>query len=73
MWIMSQRREERPVRYTYFIGEVPVASVHFVGGSAVLTTGDAVESFATMSEALTEMHRRLNAPAPAANTVGRSL
>lgn len=71
---MSMLREERPARYTVFIGSVPVAQVTFghmrtgdrIRSCALLRISDEVEltHHLTMSDALREMHRRLNSPSP---------
>jgi hypothetical protein len=74
-WIMSSYRSERPIEYTYFIGEVPVAAIYFVAGKARLALGrnGAVSDHAKMPDALKEMHRALSAPAPVENKIGRTL
>jgi hypothetical protein len=73
-WVMSMKREEAPVRYRFFIGELQVAEVSFAGKKARLTVlGDPwlhVTDHDSMSEAMTEMHRRLKAPSPEGARVG---
>lgn len=74
-WIMSTKREERPVRYRFFIGQVQVAEVSFAGKTVLLRTmgerySDEESSHTSMSEAMKEMHRLLNAPSPEGAKVG---
>lgn len=68
-------RLSEPTRYEVFIGDVKVAEISFgrTGGRSIcyLRTFDDCQDFPTMSEALTELHRRLKSPSPDGATVGR--
>lgn len=61
-WVMSTRRTERPVAYQFLIGDLQVAEVSFAGSRAILSTMTDRTDHPTMSDAMKEMHRRLNSP-----------
>lgn len=69
-WVMSMERKEQPIRYIFRIGSLPVARVSFFGRQVLLETLGSETSHATMSDAMREMHRRLNEPAPEGAKVG---
>jgi len=70
-WVMAMTRTERPITYGFHIGEVKVAEITFAGREVLLRTMSNVTEHANMSEAMREMHRRLNAPSPEGSRVGR--
>lgn len=69
-WVMAMTRTERPVAYGFHIGDLKVAEITFAGGRALLRTMTDVTGYPTMSDAMKEMHRRLNAPSPEGSRVG---
>lgn len=63
-WIMTMRRTERPITYSFAIGAMVVADITFSGKIVWLRTLTDVTHHNSMSDALKEMHRQLNGPAP---------
>ncbi len=62
MWVFNSKRELGCCNF--FIGQVQIASVRFVGPkgakTCVLTTASTTSDHETFSSALTELHRLLN-------------
>lgn len=63
-WIMTMRRTENPIAYSFAIGTVEVAEITFSRGLVWLRTMNSTSDHKTMTEAMKEMHVRLNSPAP---------